>query len=319
VGREPTNAGAEVRGERGPCRDRFDFAERVQPKRVGKRSLEILGKAGAFDSLDPNRAQVVAGAESLCAYAQANAEERASSQVSLFGGFSAHEAPRPRLPSAPPWGQAEKLDNELAAVGFYLTGHPLEAMADVLKKRRTTTYAEALALSKEGQEAFRMAGVIRRKQERTGGRNGERFAFVALSDPTGEYEVMFPPESLRRVRDVLEPGRAVVIKVRASGRDGELRFFGDDAEPIEAAIEAAAAAVSAIRIHLSGADADADALRRRLEPAEAKTGGQVRIVAALEGGREVELRLPGVYRLDAALRGALKTAPGVQTVEDVAA
>ncbi|MBW3617883.1 MAG: DNA polymerase III subunit alpha [Proteobacteria bacterium] len=283
VGLEAMKAVAEVRGERGPFRDLFDFAERVEPKLVGKRSLEILAKAGAFDSLDPNRAQVVAGAESLCAYAQANAEERASSQVSLFGGFSAHEAPRPRLPSAPPWGQAEKLDNELAAVGFYLTGHPLEAMADVLKKRRTTTYAEALALSKEGQEAFRMAGVIRRKQERTGGRNGERFAFVALSDPTGEYEVMFPPESLRRVRDVLEPGRAVVIKVRASGRDGELRFFGDDAEPIEAAIEAAAAAVSAIRIHLSGAAADADAVRTAPKPVRPTEGGMLDALAQRKG------------------------------------
>jgi DNA polymerase-3 subunit alpha len=130
---------------------------------------------------------------------------------------------------------------------------------------------------------------------------------------------MFPPESLRKCRDVLEPGKAVILKVRASARDGEVRFFGDDAEPIEAAAAAAAAAVTAIRIHLAGSEADADALRRRLEPAEDTRGGQVRIVAALDGGREVELKLPGVYRLDAALRGALKTAPGVQTVEDVAA
>jgi len=319
VGLEAMKATVEVRGQGGPFRDLFDFAERVEPKLVGKRSLETLAKAGAFDSLQPNRAEVHAAAETLCAYAQANAEERTSSQVSLFGGFSAHEAPRPRLPGAAPWSQAEKLDNELAAVGFYLTGHPLEAMAEVLKKRRTTTYAEALALTREGQEAFRMAGVIRRKQERTGGRNGERFAFVAFSDPTGEFEVMFPPESLRKVRDLLEPGKAVIIKVRASGRGDEVRFFGDDVETIEAAVQAAEAAVTAIRIHLAGPHADADALRRRLEAAEDKRGGQVRIVAALDGGREVELKLPGVYRLDAALRGALKTAPGVQTVEDVAA
>jgi DNA polymerase-3 subunit alpha len=130
---------------------------------------------------------------------------------------------------------------------------------------------------------------------------------------------MFPPESLRKVRDLLEPGKAVIIKVRASGRGDEVRFFGDDVETIEAAVQAAEAAVTAIRIHLAGPQADADALRRRLEPAEDRRGGQVRIVAALDGGREVELKLPGVYRLDAALRGALKTAPGVQIVEDVAA
>jgi DNA polymerase-3 subunit alpha len=206
VGLEAMKATVEQRRVGGPIRDLFDFAERVEPKLVGKRSLETLAKAGAFDSLQPNRAEVHAAAETLCAYAQANAEERSSSQVSLFGGFSAHEAPRPRLPSAPPWGEAEKLDNELAAVGFYLTGHPLEAMAEVLKKRRTNTYAEVLSLSKEGLEAFRMAGVIRRKQERTGGRNGERFAFVALSDPTGEYEVMFPPEACGAYATSWSPG-----------------------------------------------------------------------------------------------------------------
>jgi DNA polymerase-3 subunit alpha len=111
----------------------------------------------------------------------------------------------------------------------------------------------------------------------------------------------------------------VIIRVRASGRGDEVRFFGDDVETLDAAVERAAAAITAIRVHLAGAQADADALRRRLEPAEDKRGGEVRLVADLGGGREVEVKLPGVYRLDAALRGALKTAPGVQTVEDVAA
>jgi len=314
VGQEAMRDLVALRERDGRFRDLFDLSVRVEPRILGKRSLETLAKAGAFDSLNPNRAQVVAAAESLCAYSQASADERVSSQASLFGGVA--EAPRPRLPAVVPWSATEQLDQELAAVGFYLTGHPLEEMADVLRQRRTTSLAEALALAREGHEAFRMAGVVRRRQERSSGR-GERFAFVALSDPTGEFEVMFPPEQLRRCRDVLEAGRAVILRVRASAKDGEVRFFGDDAEPVEASLERAAA--GAIRIHLAGKDADADALRRRLEPAEAKKGGEVRLVAALDGGREVELRLPGVYRLDAALRGALKTAPGVAFVEDVAA
>jgi DNA polymerase-3 subunit alpha len=97
----------------------------------------------------------------------------------------------------------------MAAVGFYLSGHPLDDMVEALRRKRTTLAAEATALAMEGQEAFRMAGVVRRRQERAAG-SGDRFAFVSLSDPTGEYEVLFPPESLRKCRDVLEPGRAVV-------------------------------------------------------------------------------------------------------------
>ena len=208
----------------------------------------------------------------------------------------------------------DRLDQELAAVGFYLTGHPLEDVTAALRKRRTILLAEATALAQEGHEAFRMAGIVRRKQERPSQRTGEKFAFVTLSDPTGEYEVLFPPESLRLCRDALEPGRAVVIKVRAKGSDGEVRFFGDHAEAIAASLEDGA---GALRIHISAAIADAVSLRSRLDRAVSPKGGEVILVAALEGAREVEVRLPGRYRLDPALRGALKGAPGVAYLEDV--
>jgi DNA polymerase-3 subunit alpha len=81
-----------------------------------------------------------------------------------------------------------------------------------------------------------MAGVIRRKQERPS-RSGEKFAFVTFSDPTGEYEVLFPPESLRKCRDLLEPGKAVSIRVRCKASDGEVRFFGESVEPVDKTVE----------------------------------------------------------------------------------
>ena len=85
-------------------------------------------------------------------------------------------------------------------------------------------------------------------------------------------------------------------------------------EPIEKAIENV---VAGLRVHLSPSAAEIDALKRRLEPAQAQKGGEVTFVAAIGGGREIELRLPGRYTLDAALRGALKIAPGVALLEDV--
>ncbi|MDB5457949.1 MAG: polymerase subunit alpha [Caulobacter sp.] len=300
-----------VRAEGGPFRDLFDFVERVDPRQVNKRAIENLARAGAFDSFHKNRAQIVASADVLIAHGQSVAADRASSQGGLFGADP--EAGRPRLAKVEPWGQVELLDEELAAVGFYLTGHPLEDMVGMLKRRRTTMLTDALAQAEAGAEAFRMAGVVRRRQERAS-QSGERFAFVSLSDPTGEYEVLFPPEALRKCRDFLEPGRAVVIKVRAKSRDGEVRFFGDDAEPIEKAIQDA---VAGLRVHLSPSATEIDALRRRLEPAQSPRGGEVSLIAALGGGREIELKLPGRYTLDASLRGALKTAPGVALLEDV--
>jgi DNA polymerase-3 subunit alpha len=302
-----------VREAGGRFRDMFDFVERVDPRQINKRALENLARAGAFDALHPNRAQIVEAADDLMAYGQSVAAERASAQATLFGEQA--KASRPRLAKRDAWGAGEQLDEELAAVGFYLTGHPLEDMVPLLRRRRTTLLTEALVQAAAGSEAFRMAGIVRRRQERASARSGEKFAFVSLSDPSGEYEVLFPPEQLRRCREILEPGAAVALKVRAKASDGEVRFFGDDAEPLDRAMEAAAVG---LRIHVSPAAADMAGLRACLAAARpTERGGEVVLIAGLGEGREVELKLPGRYHLDAALRGALKTAPGVALLEEV--
>ena len=302
-----------VRAEGGRFLDLFDFVERVDPRQVNRRAIENLARAGAFDSLNPNRAEIVGMAETLAAYGQSVAADRASAQTTLFGEQS--EAARPRFIKRDRWTEAEQLDEERAAVGFYLTGHPLESMLDALRRRRSTLLSDALVMAENGTEAFRMAGVVRRRQERASARTGEKFAFVSLSDPTGEYEVLFPPEQLRKCREALEPGKAVSIKVRAKVSDGEVRFFGDDAEPLEKSLEGVTAA---LRVYLLPGAADMDALRKRLVPAlGAERGGDVILIAGIDAGREVELKLPGRYALDSALRGALKTAPGVEYLEEV--
>ncbi len=309
VGVEAMRHVEEVRARGGPFRDLFDFAERIDPKVVNKRVVESLARAGAFDALEPDRARALAAADVLLAHAQALSAERAEGQVSLFGEAGTG---RPRLPKAEGWSSERRLDEELAAVGFYLTGHPLQERVEALRRRRVTLFAEAVALAEGGAEAFRMAGVVRRRQERAGQR-GDKFAFVALSDPTGEYEVMFPPESLRRCRDALEPGAQVVIKVRAKGQGGEVRFFGDDAEPMARLLDEGA---GALRVHVQPSAADVAAIRARVAPALAPRGAELSLVALLEGGREVEVKLPGRFRFDAALKGALKSAPGVLHLEE---
>src|SRR5690606_19117449 len=113
-------------------------------RQVNRRALETLARAGAFDAIHANRAQLVAAAESLGAYAQSVAAERASSQGSLFGSDQA-EASRPRLPKVEAWTPVQRLDEELAAVGFYLSGHPLDDMVEALRRKRTDLYTDAVA------------------------------------------------------------------------------------------------------------------------------------------------------------------------------
>ncbi|MGH6909020.1 MAG: DNA polymerase III subunit alpha, partial [Phenylobacterium sp.] len=312
VGLQAMEHVVQVRNEGGPFRDLFDFVERVDPRQVNKRCFETLARAGAFDSIDSNRARVIAAAEVLLGHGQALAADRAEGKVSLFGE-DLSGGHRPRMPTADVWTPVERLDQELAAVGFYLSGHPLDDMVEALRRKRTDLLTDAIAKAEAGAEALRMAGVVRRKQEKPG-RTGEKFAFVTLSDPTGEYEVLFPPEALRACRDALEPGKAVAIRVRAKAKDGEVRFFGDSAEPIEKAIENV---VAGLRVHLAPRSAEIEALKARLEGSVNARGGEILLIAGLGDGREVEVKLPGRFTLNNAVRGALKSAPGVVFVEDL--
>ncbi len=311
VGQQAMAHLVQVRAAGGRFADLFDFLERIDPRQVNKRAIESLARAGAFDRLHPNRAQIIASADSLIAYAQSIAADRASLQENLFAEQS--DAARPRLAKVDVWNPVQQLDEELSAVGFYLSGHPLDGMVEVLRRRRTTLYIDAVAAAATGTEAFRMVGVVRRRQERTSSSSGEKFAFVSLSDPTGEYEVLFPPEVLRNCRDLLDPGRSIVLKVRAKSNDGEVRFFGDDAEALEEAVERGQ---QGLRIHLSPTLTQLNVLRDRLRPAPSG-GGEITLLAAFPGAREVEIKLPGRYVLDPSIRGALKVAPGVAFLEEV--
>jgi DNA polymerase-3 subunit alpha len=313
VGLEAMKHLVEVRETGGRFADIFDFLERVDPRAVNKRALEGLAKAGAFDSIHPNRRQLFEQADVLMAYCQSVAADRNSSQESLFGADQA-AASRPRLKVCEPWVGPERLDQELSAVGFYLSGHPLEDMEGALRRKRVTFVAEAVQRAEQGHDAFMMAGVVRRRQERASQKSGEKFAFVTFSDPTGEFECLFPPEQLRKCRDLLEVGAALMVRVRAKSSDGEVRFFGDDCSRMDAVLDDATVG---LRVHVSARSTDPAAIQTRLARALAKgKGGEITLIASLDGRREVEVKLPGRYRLDGALRGALKTAPGVLMLEE---
>ncbi|HEX7945130.1 MAG TPA: DNA polymerase III subunit alpha, partial [Phenylobacterium sp.] len=313
VGMQAMEHVVQVRRDGGRFVDIFDFVERVDPKQINRRTFETLARAGAFDAIHQNRAQLIEAAEILVAHGQGVNARETSDQADFFSSdkSTARSAVERKMPRRDPWTPTERLDEELAAVGFYLSGHPLDDMIEALRRRRTDLLTDAIAKANAGAEALRMAGVVRRKQERPS-RTGEKFAFVTFSDPTGEYEVMFPPEALRKCRDLLEPGKAVAIKVRAKASDGEVRFFGDDVEPVEKAVENV---VAGLRVHVSPS-AEIEALKKRLGVTSGR-GGEIVLVAGLEGGREVEMKLPGRFTLDGAVRGAIKTAPGVVFIEDM--
>ena len=169
------------RGRNGPFRDLFDFATRLDTKSFNRRQFESLVKAGAFDCLDPNRAQSFAAAELLLRQASRAAEDRESRQENLFAGIAGlgHSgfAARPSLPLVPDWPPVEKLTHEFDAIGFYLSAHPLDPYGRSLERAGILRWADLSAHARRERQHAIPTGRNRDRQEGThlGARQPFRF------------------------------------------------------------------------------------------------------------------------------------------------
>jgi DNA polymerase-3 subunit alpha len=291
--------------------DLADFASRINPRAVNKRVLESLAASGAFDELEPNRARASAAVDTILGRAQHAHDTASVGQSELFGAAAARESIP--LPDLEPWLPAERLRREYEAVGFFLSGHPLDDYAAVLKKLRVQPWAEFARAVKSGATAGRVAGtVVARTERRT--RTGSKMGIIGLSDPTGHYEAVIFAEGLAEYRDLLEPGSAVLLFLSAEVQGDEVRARIQSAEPLDAA---AANLQKGLRVFLRN-QTPIEAVAKRLEPMRpgpANGDGEVSVVLMLEKGTEVEVKLPGRFKVSPQIAGAIKAVPGVVQVE----
>ena len=294
----------------GPFRDLFDFAERVDPAHMNRRQFEQLAAAGAFDALEPNRARVFAAAETLMRHAHQAAEARHSQQESLFG--EGNKLPQPPLPEVTPWTEAERLAREQAAIGFYLSAHPLDAYDRLLTRLRVKPAAAVLATGENGQ-TVRLAGVIDSFSERKARRSGKRFGVFQLSDPSGGFEVMVFSEGLAEARVLAEAGDPILaeVDVRATAEGDGVRLLARSLQSLE---RAAAQSDTGLEIEL----ADGKALEVLHELLAPHRGGRGRISFRLPlgDGREALVDLPDGYRVTPPLKSAIATQHGVLDVAE---
>jgi DNA polymerase-3 subunit alpha len=294
----------------------FDLARRVDLRRIGKRPLEMLARAGAFDQLDRNRRRVLEGLDALAAYSAAVHDQRASAQVSLFGE-AGDDLPEPRLPQTDDWLPNERLAEEMRAVGFYLTGHPLDDYMSPLRRRGVLTLAEVTERAARGPLVANLGAAVAGRKERKNAR-GNRFAFVQCSDPTGLYEVRVWDEVLRESRDLLEPGQNVVLKVEAALEGETLRLVAHSVVPVDSVV--AEAGGMALRLFIDAPEAAASVqsvLRRMADGKGARGTGPITFTVLDAGsGREIDITPPAEWPLTPAIRAALKSLPGVVQVED---
>jgi DNA polymerase-3 subunit alpha len=172
----------------GPFTDIYDFCERVDLRRVNKRVMEALVKCGAFDSLHKHRAPLMAALDDATGAGQRFQEERDSAQVSLFGDMPTASATRSgrKLPDIEEWHDKEKLGYEKEALGFLITGHPLDRYASDIKRFASAEIARLIELPENSE--VRVCGIVTSLKEITT-KKGDRMGFVTIEDLTGQIEI----------------------------------------------------------------------------------------------------------------------------------
>ena len=296
----------------GRFKDLFDFAQRLDARSFNRRQFENLVKAGAFASLNPNRAQSLAAIDLLLRQASLAAEERTSKQESLFGGIDSAFVERPKLPVIEDWPAVEKLQHEFDAIGFYLSAHPLDPYGRSLERAGILSFVELpAALAARSSTRFRLAGIVVGKKERTSAR-GNRFAFVELSDMSGVFEITVFSDVLGQSRELLDGGQPLIVTVDARSEEQSLRLTAQRIEPLDNVVAQAAAGLKVF----VGAE-EALARLKGLFQREAVAGrGRISVVLDLPSS-EVEIALPGGFRVDPRIRAAVKSLPGIVDVHDI--
>ncbi len=211
----------------------FQFCEELGTQVVNKTLIENLAKAGAFDSIEANRARVAAAAEAAIARANARGRERAMGQLTfddLLGAQGKPAALQDACPDAPPWTELQALAFEKEVLGLYLTGHPLARHQELMAALRTCALADAESIP--AGRGVLLCGQVAAVRALTT-KKGERMAFLTLEDLTGSIEVVLFPEAYQRGKELVAPERNVFIRGKVDSRGEKRSLIAQDVVSFE--------------------------------------------------------------------------------------
>ncbi|MDD2840219.1 MAG: hypothetical protein PHY80_03795, partial [Rickettsiales bacterium] len=226
------NVGEEIVAERkknGDFKTIFDFVERMNGKVINKKTMEALAKAGAFDNIHPNRKQVHDSCEVLSKYCVSFNEEKNSSQLSLFGGMGMSNNIKPVLARTDDWFGVERYQKEFEAFGFYLEGHPLDALKTALDERGITYSNELDTSAIVDGDKIRVAGVVISTSIKSSDKG--RYAFISISDSKGMIEVaLFSNDLIIIHKDWLDDKQHLQLEFDCMVKkdDGGFRVIAND-------------------------------------------------------------------------------------------
>ncbi|MCL4315373.1 MAG: OB-fold nucleic acid binding domain-containing protein, partial [Gammaproteobacteria bacterium] len=214
VGQAAAESIAAARRER-PFEDLFDLCARVELRKVNRRALEALIRAGALDKLGPGRATLMATLPEAMSAAEQQQRNHSAGQDDLFGQAAGQTAPVRRYITAPEWSEDQRLAYEKETLGLYLSGHPLTRYADELAQFTTCRLAE---LGNFHGKPVTVAGLVAELRTLYT-RRGERMAVLTLDDQSARVEVALFAEIYQRYRDLLGKDKLLVVEGEVASDD----------------------------------------------------------------------------------------------------
>lgn len=208
VGQAAIESILEARTQGGNFKSLFDLCQRVDGRKVNKRSLEALIYSGALDNIGPNRASLIASMAVAMKSAEQQGKQRASGQVDLFGGLDAEYNNLPDYVIAEDFTEEGRLQHEKAVLGFYLNGHPIEQFNAELSQFISKSIA---GLTPEAGKNILIAGFIQ-KLKIVNTKSGNRLAIVTLEDASASIDVTMYAENFTEAREYLVEGQLVIVE-----------------------------------------------------------------------------------------------------------
>jgi DNA polymerase-3 subunit alpha len=236
VGQGAIESIIKVRKEGGPFKSLFDLCERVDHKKINRRVVESLIKAGAFDSTGVRRSQMISVLEQALEVGQKVRKDRTNGQFNLFEAMAtdSHGAIYPPFPEIGEWSEGELLNYEKESLGFFITGHPLARYEPILKKFANADTVKIADLP-EGR-VVRLGGIVRNYKLHND-RKGEVMAFLTLEDLSGLAEVVLFSSLYSSVSGLIEKDSAIMVEGRVTRDENSSKILADTVVPIDKAEE----------------------------------------------------------------------------------
>ena len=292
--------------QNGNFKDLYDFAQRLDASVLSKKNLEFLAYSGTFDAIENNRNKVYQSINILSSISNAAMEKNSNNQDYLFDDEFENFSHIP-LPEVDHWTNSESLEKEFTAIGFYLSGHPLNEYEHIIKDKKIKYYSDI----NSSETKYKIAGTISYVKERKSQR-GRNFAFVGLTDENNQFEITLFSDVLFKVRNFLIPGLSIIAEVETQRNDNNLRLLTIDLFPLE---ELMKKNINVLKVYVN----NPETILKIRDRVEDKGNSKILVQMSMNGKDQyqTELKLGNNFIVNPSIKAAIKEIEGVLKIEEV--